>query len=98
MDHHYIDEHSVAQRYIDNALTPEARVAFETHLVDCQECTDRVLLAGMFQARQPDPLPLRVKLAARLKPWQMIAIFAIIILLLVAVPAILIPVWLRLIR
>src|SRR5579863_5672020 len=53
MDHRYIDEHSVAARYIDNALTVTERAAFEAHLVDCQDCTDRILLAGMFHA-QPD--------------------------------------------
>ena len=98
MDHRYIDEHSVAQRYVDNALEAGLRAEFETHLVDCQECTDRVLLAGMFHARTQETLPYRARLAARLKPWQMIALFALIVLLLLAVPAILIPVWLRLIR
>jgi hypothetical protein len=98
MDHGYIDDHSVAQRYVGNALQPEERAAFEAHLVDCQECTDRVLLAEMFYARQEEPLPLRAKLAARLKPWQVVLIFAATVVLLVAVPALLIPVLLRLIR
>ena len=98
MDHRYIDEHSVAQRYVGNALRPDERAAFEAHLVDCQDCTDRVLLAEMFHARQPDSLPLRAKLAVRLKPWQVWLIFAATVVLLVAVPALLIPVVLRLIR
>ena len=51
MDHRYIDENSVAERYLDNALKLEEREAFERHLVDCQECADRILLAGMFHAR-----------------------------------------------
>jgi hypothetical protein len=51
MDHHYIDEHAVAERYLGNTLALEDREAFERHLVDCQECTDRLLLAGMFHAR-----------------------------------------------
>jgi hypothetical protein len=51
MNHVYIDEHAVAERYIGNALLLEEREAFERHVVDCQECTDRLLLAGMFHAR-----------------------------------------------
>jgi anti-sigma factor RsiW len=51
MDHGYIDEHSVAVRYLDQGLSTEERAEFEAHLVDCQECTDRVLLAEMFHSR-----------------------------------------------
>ena len=57
MDHRYIDEFSVAERYVDNALQPEERLAFEAHLVDCQECMDRFLLAGMFHAREGNGIP-----------------------------------------
>jgi hypothetical protein len=111
MDHRYIDELSVAERYVNNALQPEERVAFEAHLVDCQECTDRLLLAGMFHAResngipksaglpssteppfQPAP-PLRTGLVVRLTRGQVFLICAIAILLLLAIPTILIPVW-----
>jgi anti-sigma factor RsiW len=97
MDHHFIDEHSIAERYVDNALPPEARTAFEAHLVDCQECTDRLLLAGMFHARESNhelpQLPLRARIAAGLKPWQLLVIFAIAALLLVGIPALLIPLY-----
>ena len=51
MDHRYIDERSVAQRYLDHSLPADERAGFEAHLVDCQECTDRLLLAEMFHAR-----------------------------------------------
>jgi hypothetical protein len=51
MDHRYIDEHSVPGRYLDRELTGEERLDFEAHLVDCQECADRVLLAEMFHSR-----------------------------------------------
>ncbi len=51
MDHRYIDDRSVADRYLDHTLSPEERAEFETHLVDCQECTDRLLLAEMFHNR-----------------------------------------------
>lgn len=99
MNHRYIDENSVAERYVSNALDLEERTAFEAHLVDCQECTDRLLLAEMFYARTnhhqpaPDPLPLRARIAATLRPWQLLVIFAIAALLLVAIPVLLIPLW-----
>ncbi len=96
MDHRYIDEHSVAERYVAKTLSPEDRAQFEAHLVDCQECTDRVLLAEMFDAKEPDPLPLRAQIATRVKPWQMAVILAITVLLLAAVPALVIPLYLRL--
>lgn len=51
MDHRYIDDRSVAQHYLDHTLSSAERAEFEAHLVDCQECTDRVLLAGMFYVR-----------------------------------------------
>lgn len=76
MDHRYIDDHSVAQRYLDHSLSPEERNQFEAHLVDCQECADRLLLAEMFHARNghvpvaaspafEDKLPDRVRLPDR---------------------------------
>jgi len=76
VDHRYIEQHSLADRYLDHALPPPERAAFEAHLVDCQECTDRVLLAEMFHNRngksaaksvdpQPQPRP-RVAIKPRL--------------------------------
>ena len=59
MDHAYIDANSMAERYLDHALSPDELREFEEHIVDCQECADRLLLAEMFHARnghkpQPD--------------------------------------------
>lgn len=51
MDHRYIDENSVAERYLAHSLSVKERTEFEVHLVDCEECTDRVLLAELFQNR-----------------------------------------------
>ena len=100
MDHRYIDELSVAERYVDNALRPEERVAFEAHMVDCQECTDRVLLAEMFHSRSVNgipkteiPPPPKTGLVVRMKPVQVIFIVILSALLLIAIPTILIPVW-----
>ena len=104
MDHRYVDQYAVAQRYLDQALSPEERAAFELHLVDCQECTDRLLLAGMFHARQPNGVAARPcpapqsspqsRLVLRLKPWQLV-LLAMIALLALAIPAFVIPVFLR---
>jgi anti-sigma factor RsiW len=100
MDHGYVDQYAVAQRYLDHALSPKERAAFEAHLVDCQECTDRLLLAEMFHARQPNGVAAHPHLGSqvapqsspqsslvlRLKPRQ-VALLAIIALLAVAIPA-----------
>lgn len=88
MDHHYIDEHAVAERYLENTLSPEDRVEFEAHFVDCQECMDRLLLAGMFHARegQCKPLPLRARFVAQFEPWQLIIMLAVAAVLLLAIP------------
>ena len=48
MNHRYIDEHSVAERYLEHALPPAEYDAFEAHLVQCDECSDRLLLAQIF--------------------------------------------------
>lgn len=85
MDHQYVDRFLVAERYLNNALTRQERAAFEAHLVDCQECTDRVLLAGMFHAREDGIARPAARLVLRLKPWQ-IAALLITALLLLAIP------------
>jgi Putative zinc-finger len=51
MDHAYIDANSLAERYLRHALSPDELREFEEHIVDCQECADRLLLAEMFHAR-----------------------------------------------
>jgi len=94
MDHHYIDQHQVTERYLDHSLSPRERTAFESHLVDCQECTDRVLLAEMFHARQPNGVPARPRtgLVLRLKPWQ---IAALVLTAALVLAAFVVPVFLR---
>jgi hypothetical protein len=51
MNHAYIDANCVAERYLTQSLSPEELRAFEEHIVDCQECADRLLLAEMFHTR-----------------------------------------------
>jgi hypothetical protein len=68
MDHAYIDKNAIADRYVRRTLPASERAAFEAHLVDCQECSDRVLLAEMFLLRNPGPNPVRVPVAPREAP------------------------------
>ena len=52
---------------------PEELREFEEHLVDCQECADRLLLAEMFHARnghKPKPDPEMVARVVLYKPKQ----------------------------
>jgi hypothetical protein len=51
MDQSHIQNDSTVRCYLDLELTPEERSSFEGHLVDCEECRDRVLLAEMFHVR-----------------------------------------------
>lgn len=95
MEHRYIDDHSVTERYLGHALSPSERVEFEAHLVDCQECADRVLLAEMFHSRngklkaapleapEPEDEALRVRFVRQFTPWQLFLIFVMATALLV---------------
>jgi len=49
MDHQYIEDQHVADRYLDRTLAAAERLAFEKHFVDCAECLDRLALAEMFR-------------------------------------------------
>ena len=60
MDHAYIERNDIAGRYLRRELSATDRDAFQGHLVDCQECTDRVLLAEMFEAQAAEPPPIPV--------------------------------------
>lgn len=76
MDHAFIDANSVAERYLDHALSPGELRAFEEHIVDCQECADRLLLAEMFHARnghKPKPDDKTVARVVVYKPKRVIA-------------------------
>ncbi len=53
MDHQYIEEQRIADRYLDRTLPTAERLAFEKHFVDCPECLDRLALAEMFRDTPP---------------------------------------------
>jgi len=57
MDHRYIDENGVAERYLEHALPTDEHDAFESHLVACEECADRLLLAQIFLEHRPPKPP-----------------------------------------
>jgi hypothetical protein len=91
MDHRYIDEYGVAERYLERALAPQELEAFEAHVVDCEECADRLLLAQIFLERKAaiptqEPWPKRAELVAFLDPWEILLIALAAALLLLAVP------------
>lgn len=75
MDHAYIDANAIAERYLDHALSPEELREFEEHIVDCQECADRLLLAEMFHARNGHKMKADRQVVARVvlyKPGRVI--------------------------
>jgi len=48
MDHHYIEDQQVAERYLMGKLSAEETARFEEHYLTCQECLDRLELAERF--------------------------------------------------
>ncbi len=49
MDHSYIEEHQVVDRYLLKQLTGEEAVRFEDHYVHCQQCLDQLEVAEQLQ-------------------------------------------------
>jgi hypothetical protein len=49
MDHAYIEEHHVADRYVMGTLAPAEAERFEEHYLSCPECLDRLDLAESIQ-------------------------------------------------
>jgi hypothetical protein len=50
MDHSYIEDHLIADRYLSGKLSTEAHMRFEEHFVDCAECLDRLRTIDDFRA------------------------------------------------
>jgi len=42
MDHRHIDDQNVAELYVTGRLSPEDEETFESHLLECTECRERV--------------------------------------------------------
>jgi hypothetical protein len=45
MDHDYIEQHHITDRYVLGTLPPDESDRFEEHYLSCQECLDRLELA-----------------------------------------------------
>ena len=87
LDHPYIDEHNLAERFVRGSLSAQERKLFEKHYVDCQECMDRVALAQIFQAQAAIPKPVGLFTAlATFTPRQQLLIFAAWTLALLLMP------------
>lgn len=81
MDHTYIDEHQVAERYLQGKLPPEEAAFFQEHSLGCPECLDRLEMAETLQsglrqiaAQEVAAVTVRAGLLARLAgsrvtPW-----------------------------
>jgi hypothetical protein len=92
MDHPYIDEHNLADRYVLETLAPDDRARFEEHFVDCQECLDRLENAArwrhalkMAAAENPGGRGLFAWLAS-LKTWRQAAVLLVAGLVVAAGP------------
>ena len=49
MDHDYIAEGGLVERYHQGSLPPDEEARFEEHFVGCPECTEQLELARGFQ-------------------------------------------------
>jgi hypothetical protein len=49
VDHRYIEEADITDRYLLGKLPPEEQDRFEEHFVDCPECLDRLETTGNFR-------------------------------------------------
>jgi anti-sigma factor RsiW len=98
MDHDFIDRYAVADRYVKRTLPAAERATFEAHLVDCQECADRVLLAEMLRngtgkpirvetpPRPVEPKPAKGSSVSTAQLWKLALLFAAAAAALLAVP------------
>jgi hypothetical protein len=98
MDHRYIEEHNIVDRYLMDRLSPEARLQFEAHYFKCDECFEQVEVTDDFRrslqrvaARQswPSSGPNRVGLVGwlmRLAPRWQVALLVGGLLLVMALP------------
>ncbi len=88
MDHAYIDANSIAERYLNHALPPDQLQEFEEHFADCQECTDRLLLAEMFHARNGHKPKQDRETVARVVLYKPVRVVLMLIAAALAVPAV----------
>src|SRR5262245_6715222 len=108
MEHSYIEDHHIADRYLSGKLSIKERMSFEEHFVDCPECLDRLrtiddFCVGLRTVAAEEATRLRTYLSAgqagvsaRIAPpvWRRHGPLLAIAILLIALPmALLIPEW-----
>lgn len=49
MNHSYIDDHGVIERYITRRLGPQEAQDFEIHMLDCQRCIDEIKVVTLLK-------------------------------------------------
>src|SRR5258708_36436521 len=87
MDHDYIEEQGIADRYFSGRLSSEEEQVFELHLMDCKACVERVeefdgMQAGLRRVRAANR-----PVVAAMPSWPKLAIAAGLGFLVAAVPA-----------
>jgi hypothetical protein len=99
MDHHYIEEHNIPDRYLQGKLSSAERTRFEEHFIDCAECLDRLEMTEDFRrtlrtVAAEQAMQSRVYARTGLLAWltglsgmRQAALLAASILLLVALPS-----------
>ena len=70
MEHSYIEDHHIADRYLSGKLSIEELMRFEEHFVDCAECLDRLRTIDDFRAGLRT---VAVEEAARLRAYLSVA-------------------------
>lgn len=92
MNHPYIDDHQVAELYLQGKLSPEEAAQFEEHSMSCSECLDRLETAEKLRlglravaAREVAAEAVKLGLLARLvrsrlAPFALTALLAIAVL------------------
>ena len=105
MDHHYIEGHNIADRYLQGTLSATERTRFEEHFIDCAECLDRLEMTedfrGALRTLAADRAAAsRVYARPGRRAWLMgmpagrqAALLAAAVLVLVALPSVLLIVW-----
>lgn len=95
MDHRYIEEHLMADRYLLEKLSAEERAEFEEHFIDCAACLNRLAEAEDFRralgaAAIEELTPPRsagiLERLAQLGWWRQAAIFAAVLLFFIGLP------------
>jgi hypothetical protein len=98
MDHQYIEEQNITERYLMRRLSVEEQARFEDHFIDCPECLERLettedlrgslkslAVEEAVRARTPEPRPL-LSWLTQLTGWQQAALAVAFSLFLLTLP------------